>query len=267
MTARASILAWDVKNAVRALLVAAVAFVVVWLATAASDEGGVAWAVRAGRSLPGLPVCAAFGTWLSLFGRRAREETLALESLGRTPAANALGAAVGGAALAVVASMVVASVPAIDVSGFYPVATRPPDVRLEGDAFVDRDHGLRIGADGAIAPLAATETKTAAPAPTSTSTAARAPEAPTAPRGPAHARALAAASLALAGIALPLVSASARRRTAPTAIAVCFAVGVASVLAFHAVAAGTLASIVALAPAILLLAYAVFRYVRFAWDT
>ena len=152
---------WDGRSAARAATIAALAFLIVCLMTAATDEGGLSSGVRLGRSLPFSPVCAAFGTWLALSRRRLRGELLALEGLGRSPQLNALGAVIGGAAVAVGASFFVAVVPFVDVTGFYPEsasasaqrsATTGPvtSIRFEGGGFVDHRRGLRFGSDGSF---------------------------------------------------------------------------------------------------------------------
>src|SRR5437879_4797490 len=91
---------WDTRVAARALVLGALAFAVAWLVTATTDEGGVAWGVRAGRTLPIAPVCAALGTAIALAHLRARGEVRALEALGRAPWENALAAVCGGGATA-----------------------------------------------------------------------------------------------------------------------------------------------------------------------
>src|SRR5215469_9631418 len=120
-----------------------------WLVTAATDEGGVSWGERAGRTLPLTPLCAAIGAWAALAPVRARGEWLALQSLGRTPL-QVSGAAVGGAAaVALLAAAAMATVGAVSVAGFYPTATHADEWRWDGaDGFVDAARGLRVGADG-----------------------------------------------------------------------------------------------------------------------
>ncbi|MDP9150349.1 MAG: hypothetical protein M3O36_10470, partial [Myxococcota bacterium] len=69
---------WDARLFARSAVAAALAFLVTWLVTAATDEGGVSWAERAGRAAPLAPVCAAAGVWLVLAPVRSRGEALAL---------------------------------------------------------------------------------------------------------------------------------------------------------------------------------------------
>src|SRR5258706_6393188 len=87
---------WDANVLSRAAIVAMLALVLAWLVTAATDEGGVAWGERAGRTLPLTPFCAAIGAWGALAAVRSRGEALALEALGRPPAEVAMAPVAGG---------------------------------------------------------------------------------------------------------------------------------------------------------------------------
>src|ERR1700722_9478623 len=88
---------WDTRPLARASLAAARARGLAWLVTAATDEGGVAWGERAGRTLPLAPLCAAVGAWAALAPVMARGEAAALGALGRSPAQIAAAAVGGGA--------------------------------------------------------------------------------------------------------------------------------------------------------------------------
>src|SRR5258705_13615327 len=87
---------WDRRYARRALVFSGLALALAFLLTAATDEGDVARPVRAGRTWPVIPMCAAVGVWAALAGPRARSERLALEALGRSPQKNAAGPLPGG---------------------------------------------------------------------------------------------------------------------------------------------------------------------------
>jgi hypothetical protein len=256
---------WDARAATRAFVLAAVAFAVAWLVTATTDEGGVAWGVRAGRTLPIAPVCAAVGTAIVLAQARARGEARALEALGRSPWENAAAAAAGGAMAAILAAIVMGASTKVDVDGFFPVAHHGVAYKYDAGGFVDRASGWRIEADGAIARVAAD------------------PAASAMASLPRNARASAALSTAFAGLALPLLGAhvlltrplasrGARRsrfgRGSPArAFAVVVAAAVASILSFHAAAVGRLPALVAATPMALLLVAALFRYRSSRWDT
>src|SRR4051794_23815483 len=95
---------WDLRAFGRAFALAGLALAIAWLLTAATDEGGVPWGVRAGRTLPVAPACAALGAWIALLPARARGEVRALEALGRAPWQSGIAAGLGGAALAVCAA-------------------------------------------------------------------------------------------------------------------------------------------------------------------
>jgi len=258
-----SLTRWDTRVALRALVLGAIAFLVAWLVTATTDEGGIAWGVRAGRTLPIAPVCAAIATAIVIAQARARGEVRALEALGRSPAENAIAAVAGGAATAVVAALVMAASAKVDVDGFFPVARHGVTYAFVEGGFVDRASGWRIEADGAIARVDAD------------------PSASASASLPRHARNAAALSTGLSGIALPLLAAhllltrplaasGARRarfgRGSPLrAFAVVAAAAVASILSFHAAAVGRIPALVASLPMALLLAAALFRYRSKSW--
>jgi hypothetical protein len=246
--------AWDLRIAVRALVLSSLVFLLAWLVTAATDEGGVAWGVRAGRTLPGTPLCAAIGTGLALAPARRRGELRALEALGRAPIASVAGAVAGGAAVGFLAAALIAS-PSVDVSGFFPVAARGSDFRYEQGAFVDRGKGLRVEDDGSFAMIEARP----APPPMLV---------------PARGRAAAALATALAGGTLPLLVAElllarplggerprALGRTSVARLAIMIAVAaVATIVLFHAAAAGRVSALAGAIPFAALLGVAVFRY-------
>lgn len=243
---------WDSRALLRAALVAALALAVAWLVTAATDEGGVRWGARAGRTLPLTPACAAIGAWVALQPVRSRGEARALEALGRSPAELAVAAAAGGAVVALAAAVVIGSLARVDVAGFYPTASRVSVWSWDGAQFVDAARGLRVAADGAIVRAAAAS-----------------PGGAPASSIPAHGRAAAALTTAIAGLALPMLVAHALLGRAPgarvrreDAMAV-FASGVAvasSVVLFQAAAARLVPAMLAVIPAALLLAMAVRRY-------
>src|SRR5579871_4525753 len=104
---------WDVHALLRAAGMAVAALALGWVLTAATDEGGVSWGERAGRTLPLTPLCAAVGAWGALAPVRARGEALALEALGRTRAQIAGAAVAGSAAVALVAALAMATVHAV----------------------------------------------------------------------------------------------------------------------------------------------------------
>ena len=124
--------AWDLRTFLRALVATLIGIAVVWLVTAASDEGQLTVSVRAGRTLPLAPLCSAIGAALALGTARVRDETRALEALGRSPGQTARAAALGAALPSLLIGIAIGLSSIIDVSGFYPRAPR-------GDAFVYAD--------------------------------------------------------------------------------------------------------------------------------
>jgi hypothetical protein len=234
---------WDARQLVRAATVAALTLAMAWMVTAATDEGGVSWGARAGRTLPLTPLCAAVGAWVALAPVRSRGEAVALQAIGRSPAQIAAAAVAGGALVAVVAAVLLGALHGVDVAGFFPTATRASAWTWSGAAFVDRAQGLSVGADGVPQWIAA--------------------EPGAAPGGvPAYGRAAAALETALAGVALPLLLAHGllvRARALPLVAAGAAAVA-SSVVLFQAAAARQAPAALAVLPPVALLAFAVRRY-------
>jgi hypothetical protein len=248
---------WDARVLVRAAVVAALAFAVAWLVTAVTDEGGVSWAQRAGRSLPLAPACAAVGAWAALAPVRARGEALALAALGRSRVQVAAAAVAGGALVALMAAVAIDASSAVDVTSFFPRAARASAWAWDGDTFVDRAQGLRVLANGTPVSIASEAGAAALSI-------------------PSFGRAAAAIATAVAGLALPLIvahgllarvegadrTAGDRRRARANAIALLAAVGcvAASLVLFQAAAARQLPALLGAAPPIALLAFALERY-------
>jgi hypothetical protein len=234
---------WDGRQLVRAALATALTLGLAWLVTAATDEGGVSWGERAGRTLPLTPLCATVGAWVAMAPALSRGEALALEALGRSRAQIAAAAVMGGAVVALVASIALGLLPAVDVAGFFPTAAHASAWTWNGAAFIDRLHGLRVAADGAPVQIAADAGRVFAGV-------------------PKHGRAAAAAVTALAGLALPLLLAHTlleRARVFRVVLAAAAAVA-ATVLLFQVAAAGHLPAAFGALPAVMLLAFAVRRY-------
>jgi hypothetical protein len=252
---------WDMVVFARAAVVAGLALALAWLITAATDEGGVPWGERAGRTLPLTPVCAAVGAWGALAPVRARGEVRALEALGRSRVQIALAAIAGGAAIALAAAVVLGAIRTVDVAGFYPSALRSSAWHWQDGAFVNHAQGLAVDADGTPARVALpTEGRALAGI-------------------PQGGRAAASIATALAGVALPMLlaqlllarhagpaagerlglgRATARARW-PVAAASAAAIA-ASVMLFQAAAARLVPAISAAIPPAALLAFAVERY-------
>ncbi len=256
---------WDAVVFARAAAVAALALVLAWLVTAATDEGGVAWGERAGRTLPLTPICAAIGAWGALAPVRARGEARALEALGRNRGQIAAAAIAGGAAVALVASIAVGMVRTVDVAGFYPTAVRTSPWQWQNRAFVNRTLGLQVDADGTLE-RSGLPTESAPPGTI-----------------PPAGRAAAALATGMAGIALPMLLAHlllapsagvggvggvakgrgktrrARGGRLPAALASAAAV-LTSVMLFQASAAHIVPALFAVLPPVVLLAFAFGLY-------
>jgi hypothetical protein len=250
---------WDAVVFVRAAVVAGLALGLAWLITAATDEGGVPWGERAGRTLPLTPVCAAVGAWGALAPVRARGEVRALEALGRSRVQIAVAAIAGGAAVALVAALALGAIRAVNVGGFYPSTLHASTWHWRDGEFVNHALGLAVGADG-------TPTRFAPPT-----------ETRPLPGIPQGGRAAAAIATALAGVALPMLlaqlllsrhagpadserlgesrAANARWPAAAAAAAIAL-----SVILFQAAAVNLVPAFSATLPPAALLAFAVARY-------
>jgi hypothetical protein len=239
---------WDARTFARGAAIASLALALVAVVTAASDEGGLGWGVRAGRTLPLAPVCSAVGAWLALAPARARGDDRALATLGRSPWGREAAAIAGGAIIAVLSSVAIAGVARVDVAGFYPRAEQAIHWAYDGAGFTSDDGRWRVGADGI-------------PVPTPTAI-----EATAAAGVPRAGRPSAALSTAALGLALPMLMARIRsRRGAALALAVAGAGGLATVLTFQAAAAALVPALLAPLPALLLLVCAASRYRAGPW--
>ncbi len=244
---------WDARLFARAAAVTLLALGLAWLVTAATDEGGVPWGERIGRTLPLTPACAAIGVWVALAPATARGESKALAALGRSRLQVA-GAAVAGAALAcVAASLVLVAAPHVGAKGFFPTAPRADEWRWDGSAFVDRARGVFVGPDGA--PDVVTS-----PAPDGAGAHVSMPP---------HARGAAALALVMAGLAMPLLVAhtmltrpAARRvgRDDGKAVLAAGASVAASIFLFQAAAAREGPALLGALPPAMLLVFALQRY-------
>lgn len=238
---------WDLRSGARALGATLLALVVVWLITAASDEGQLAVSARIARTLPLAPLCSAVGAALALGTARARSEVRALEALGRSPSESARYGAIGAAAPSVIMAFAIGIAGWLDVEGFYPRAPRGATFVREEGAFVSTGLGVRVADDGETRALDAP---------------------PAAARGdeglPRAARGSAAATTAIAGIALALVASRAvvrpslsdRRRRRQLRIRAAIGVlgcALFTLVAFQAAAARVAPAMLAIAPAVILL--------------
>lgn len=243
---------WDIRVLRRALGAALLGLAVVWLVTAASDEGQLTVGARAGRTLPLAPLCSAVGAALALGTARVRQESRAFEALGRSPGETSRAAALGAALPSLLVAIAIAIVPNIDVSAFYPRAVLRDPFVSTADGFVSPTLGVRIDAEG--------ETQALPDGPQSA-------DDDGLPRG---ARLAAAAATGLAGLSLSLVAARAvlrrslldrrrRRRANVSALVESIGCAVLTLIAFQAAAARVAPAALAIAPSLGLFALAVAR--------
>jgi hypothetical protein len=240
---------WDVRSATRAFGATLLALVVVWLITAASDEGQLTVSARAGRTLPLAPLCSAVGAALALGTARVRSEVRALEALGRSPSESALSAAMGAATPSVILAFAIGLAGSVDVGGFYPRAPRGESFVRDDDqrAFVSSGLGVRVNDDGDVRPLDGPHA------------------AVNIDEGlPRAARGSAATTTAIAGIALALVASRAvvrpslsdrrtRRRLRIRAAVAVLGCALFTLVAFQAAAAHIAPAMLAIVPPVLLL--------------
>ena len=244
---------WDARMFGRAVGVTLLAFGMAWVVTAATDEGGVAWGERAGRTLPIVAVCAAIAVWVALAPATARGEGRAMAALGRSRAQVAAAAVTGAALVCALAAAALALSARVDASGFFPTARRANAWRWTGDAFVDEVRGVLVGSDGAPKKLVALGADQAAPWASI----------------PPHGRGAAALALCVAGLAVPLLlahamlSRSADRRFGRAdgrALGTAIGAVAASVILFQAAAVREVPAVLGAVPPAVLLAFAVWRY-------
>jgi hypothetical protein len=142
--------AWHARIFVRALAGAALAFALILLLSALTDEGGLTLAVRLGRAAPMAPVAAALGTGASLAPPRWRGELLAFATLGERPTRTMLPAVLGAALVgALVGALLLFG--GIDAHGFYPVVPKTMQLAFDGAAFVEPETGTRVLQSGELA--------------------------------------------------------------------------------------------------------------------
>lgn len=242
---------WDIRALLRALGAASLGLVVVWLVTAASDEGQLTIGARAGRTLPIAPLCSAVGAALALGTARVKQEALAFEALGRSPAQTGRAAAIGAAIPSLLVAIIIGLVPSIDVGAFFPRAASGDTFVHTAEGFASPSLGVTVDADGEPHALAA----------------AIEPEDSALPRG---ARLSAAIATGLAGLALSLVAAraslrqslldrQARRRMRVIAFGEGLACTVAMLVLFQSAAAKVAPAALVALPPVALLALAALR--------
>ncbi|MCL2779088.1 MAG: hypothetical protein FWD73_13895 [Polyangiaceae bacterium] len=247
--------AWDKRSFLRALSATLLGVAVVWLVTAASDEGKLSMSVRAGRTLPLTPIAGAVGVALVLGTARVRSETRALEALGRHPSESIV-AAVAGAALPSVVVAVLLFAGAADVAAFYPRAVRQDAFVFHNGAFESASLGVRVEQSGEMQLLAieAAEATTRSHGASLASLQAL----------PRDAKGAAAIATGLTGVALPLASARAaayasfssqraRKRRRNMILVVAAIMSLLTLIAFQAAATGLAPAMLAAIPAALLL--------------
>lgn len=246
---------WDLRTLGRALGATTVALVVVWLVTAATDEGQLTFATRVSRTRPVAPLCSAVGAVLALGTARVREEASALAALGRSPGQLALPCAAGAALPSLLVALALASLPHLDVDAFYPRAPRAETFVWSAEgAFESEMLGVRVGADGEAVPLG------------------RAAKAAAPDEGlPPGGRAAASAATGLAGVALALLAsltvlspglADERRTRVRRVVAGVLGVGCAltTLVSFQAAAARAAPATAAVVAPLLLLGGVLFGY-------
>jgi len=151
LTWQTRITPWDLRALVRSASLTCALLLLAVLVTAATDEGRVAWSERVARAVPLVPVCAALGVVLALAGAHRRGEERALEALGRTPFANACGAAVGAASVGAVVALLILLDRYVSITPFFPTVQASGTFVFDHGTFTSTQHGWRVMADGSLA--------------------------------------------------------------------------------------------------------------------
>lgn len=158
--------AWIKRQAASALAIALMLSAALLLISAATDEGGVAWATRASRIVPLLPVPAAGAHALTLYRAARRGETRALEAVGVEPFSWQIWVALAALVPAFLGALTLAL--GTDDAGLFPVASAAKACTVSVDArhhafFLCTQAGLRVqGASIELLPAVA-ERAAAAP--------------------------------------------------------------------------------------------------------
>jgi hypothetical protein len=240
----ARLTAYDALLARRTAALGLLLSALVYLAMIGTDDTASTHAGRLGRLSALASLAGAGGAFLALAQARSRGEMRALGLAGLTPARASLGAVIGGAAVGLAgAAMTLA--PGVDLTPLFPHAL-PTEGGwvLDGAAWVDGVHAVRVAADGVV---------TRVGAPSAVELAESAP--------PSAATAIA---LALAALAVPLWAVAwgppVRRAF------VGFAVASAAVFVFHLVAAHRSSAMTLVLPPLLLLVDAWALHRGDAWS-
>jgi hypothetical protein len=241
---------WDARMFGRSAALACAMVVLAVVITAATDEGGLRAGERLTRVLPLVPVCVALAATLALTGPLMRGEGRALEALGRSPLANAAGAAAGAALVGMLAAAWVLFDGDLAVRAFFPVVHAAEPYRFEAGTFSNLRGGWRVTMDGMIALLPAVDTVASGRGSLVTADL------------PPHARAAAALVTAIGSAAFALTMAVTPRGRTQWAAAALLATAAASAVCLQAAASARLPALVAAGPSSLLLAGAAWATYR-----
>jgi hypothetical protein len=221
------------------------------LLTAATDEGGVRWDERVARVLPIVPICVALAAALTLAGPRRRVETFALEALGRSPLANAAGAAVGAGLVGLGLALLVLLDPGLSVHAFFPTLHASGPYVFDGGVFTNVTTGWRVSEDGTLS---------LPPAPGSIVAGVTAGL-------PPHGRLAAALVIALGSAAFALTVAQLPRTRRTGSLALLLATAALTTLCLQAAATGRLPALATPVPSTMLLLGTAWAIVRVRWDS
>ncbi len=139
--------AWNKRQAGSAFALALLLSTALLLISAATDEGGVAWATRISRIVPLLPVPALGAHVLTLHRAARRGETRALETVGIEPASWQIWVAL--AALLPSFAGAIALAAGLDTTGLFPSASTAKACAVDASAaghavFLCTQAGLRV---------------------------------------------------------------------------------------------------------------------------
>jgi len=247
---RGALTPWDAQCGRQSAGLAAVMVALAVLVTAVTDEGGVSAGERVARVLPVVPVCVALAVGVTLAGARRATETRALQALGRSPFANAWGAAVGAGLVGLAVALLVLLDARVPVGAFFPTVHASGRYAFDGEAFSNVTTHWRVSPDGTLA-LPAVSSGLVDQVTLAL---------------PAYARLAAALVIAVGGAAFGVAVAALPRTRRTVRFLGLLATAAATTFCLQAAAAGRLPALVAPIPSTLLLLMTAWAIVRAEWE-
>jgi hypothetical protein len=223
------------REAGRAFVYSAMAFALVFLVVAGTDEGGVAWPLRGARCAPLAPLASLFGAALTAMRARNCGELRAAMALGMDPRSRMVAWSLGAFVLSAIVAIMVAT--GLSVAGFFPVGTQPQAFRWSDGTYTSASLGGRVTSSGILEAFP--------------------------PEGPPTSMLLGASQAAatitlLLGIALPLLGSIATAKTVKPIAFVIFAGVCSTIFLLQLAAARHIAALTAAGPSLMISGLAMF---------